>query len=200
MQILPDGACHGAVSTIMVAVFPKGPSMPRKPGSHRHADERRREPGLGRMGSAARLSPGRGHRGHRDRRNHRGIAIADARGDRGTHPPGGHPLRRQDSTDVGAGTNSTASTMARTRALSRLGVDGVMLVTPYYNKPPQEGLFRHFTGSRGRLRGAGGGCTTCRSRTAVDLQPATGRRGLPGTRASRRSRMRARALRVCVSC
>jgi 4-hydroxy-tetrahydrodipicolinate synthase len=45
---------------------------------------------------------------------------------------------------VGAGTNSTASTVARTRALSRLGVDAVMLVTPYYNKPPQEGLYRHF--------------------------------------------------------
>src|SRR5258707_1237489 len=46
---------------------------------------------------------------------------------------------------VGAGTYSTAGTVARTRTLSRLGVDAVMLVTPYYNKPPQEGLFRHFT-------------------------------------------------------
>jgi 4-hydroxy-tetrahydrodipicolinate synthase len=45
---------------------------------------------------------------------------------------------------VGAGTYSTAGTVARTRTLSRLGVDGVMLVTPYYNKPPQEGLYRHF--------------------------------------------------------
>lgn len=45
---------------------------------------------------------------------------------------------------VGAGTNSTAGTVARTRALSRLGVAGVLLVVPYYNKPPQEGLYRHF--------------------------------------------------------
>ncbi len=45
---------------------------------------------------------------------------------------------------VGAGTNSTAGTVARTRILSRLGVDGVLLVVPYYNKPPQEGLYRHF--------------------------------------------------------
>jgi 4-hydroxy-tetrahydrodipicolinate synthase len=45
---------------------------------------------------------------------------------------------------VGAGTHSTAATAARTRTLSRLGVDAVMLVTPYYNKPPQEGLYRHF--------------------------------------------------------
>jgi len=45
---------------------------------------------------------------------------------------------------VGAGTNCTATTVARSRALSRLGVDAVMFVTPYYNKPPQEGLYRHF--------------------------------------------------------
>src|ERR1700748_3047749 len=45
---------------------------------------------------------------------------------------------------VGSGTHSTSTTVARTRALSRLGVDAVMLVTPYYNKPPQEGLYRHF--------------------------------------------------------
>jgi 4-hydroxy-tetrahydrodipicolinate synthase len=45
---------------------------------------------------------------------------------------------------AGAGTNSTAGTVERTRTLSRLGVDAVMLVTPYYNKPPQEGLYRHF--------------------------------------------------------
>jgi 4-hydroxy-tetrahydrodipicolinate synthase len=45
---------------------------------------------------------------------------------------------------VGVGTNSTAGTVARTRSLSRLGVDGVMAVTPYYNRPPQEGLYRHF--------------------------------------------------------
>ncbi len=45
---------------------------------------------------------------------------------------------------VGVGTNSTAGTVARTRTLSRLGVDGVMAVTPYYNRPPQEGLYRHF--------------------------------------------------------
>jgi 4-hydroxy-tetrahydrodipicolinate synthase len=46
---------------------------------------------------------------------------------------------------VGAGFNATDATVARTRVLSRLGVDAVMLVTPYYNKPPQEGLLRHFT-------------------------------------------------------
>ena len=73
---------------------------------------------------------------------------------------------------VGAGTNSTASTVARTRALSRLGVDGVMLVTPYYNKPPQEGLFRHFSAAAD-ASAVPVVLYNVPSRTAVDLQPAT---------------------------
>ena len=62
--------------------------------------------------------------------------------------------------------------MARTRALSRLGVDAVMLVTPYYNKPPQEGLYRHF------MAAADASAVpiilyNVPSRTAVDLLPST---------------------------
>jgi 4-hydroxy-tetrahydrodipicolinate synthase len=44
----------------------------------------------------------------------------------------------------GTGGNSTAQAVERTRAACELGVDGVLVVTPYYNKPPQEGLYRHF--------------------------------------------------------
>src|SRR6202021_2707032 len=43
---------------------------------------------------------------------------------------------------VGAGFNSTESTVAATRSLSRLGVGAGVLGTPYFNKPPQEALFR----------------------------------------------------------
>jgi 4-hydroxy-tetrahydrodipicolinate synthase len=73
---------------------------------------------------------------------------------------------------VGAGTNETASTVARTRTLSRLGVDGVMLVTPYYNKPPQEGLFRHFMAAADASE-VPIVLYNVPNRTAVDLQPAT---------------------------
>jgi 4-hydroxy-tetrahydrodipicolinate synthase len=73
---------------------------------------------------------------------------------------------------VGSGTNATASTVARTRTLSRLGVDGVMLVTPYYNKPPQEGLFRHFSAAADASE-VPVVLYNVPSRTAVDLQPAT---------------------------
>jgi 4-hydroxy-tetrahydrodipicolinate synthase len=73
---------------------------------------------------------------------------------------------------VGAGTHSTASTVARTRALSRLGVDAVMLVTPYYNKPPQEGLYRHFSAAAD-VSDAPVILYNVPGRTAVDLLPST---------------------------
>jgi len=73
---------------------------------------------------------------------------------------------------VGAGTHATASTVARTRSLSKLGVDAVMLVTPYYNKPPQEGLFRHFMAAA-EASSVPIVVYNVPSRTAVDLLPAT---------------------------
>ena len=45
---------------------------------------------------------------------------------------------------AGTGSNSTSGTIAATRAAEKMGVDGMLIVAPYYNKPSQEGLFRHF--------------------------------------------------------
>jgi len=73
---------------------------------------------------------------------------------------------------VGAGTHSTATTIARTRTLSRLGVDAVMFVTPYYNKPPQEGLYRHFVAAAD-ASAVPVILYNVPSRTGVDLLPAT---------------------------
>ncbi|MET0831216.1 MAG: 4-hydroxy-tetrahydrodipicolinate synthase [Acidimicrobiia bacterium] len=42
------------------------------------------------------------------------------------------------------GTYDTAHSVELTRRAAEIGCDGVMLVTPYYSKPPQEGLYRHF--------------------------------------------------------
>ncbi len=46
---------------------------------------------------------------------------------------------------AGAGSNSTAEAIGLARHAKGAGADGVLVVTPYYNKPTQEGLFRHFT-------------------------------------------------------
>jgi 4-hydroxy-tetrahydrodipicolinate synthase len=46
---------------------------------------------------------------------------------------------------AGSGTNETAGSIYRTRELANAGADAVLVVTPYYNKPTQEGLCRHFT-------------------------------------------------------
>lgn len=73
---------------------------------------------------------------------------------------------------AGAGTSSTASTVARARWLGELGADGLLVVTPAYNKPTQEGLFRHFAAVAAAsavpvlLYNVPG-------RTAVDMLPAT---------------------------
>jgi len=45
---------------------------------------------------------------------------------------------------AGTGSNHTEASMILTKAAEESGADGVMLVVPYYNKPNQEGLFRHF--------------------------------------------------------
>src|SRR5204863_10123453 len=45
---------------------------------------------------------------------------------------------------AGTGSNSTSAAIAATRAAEKMGVDGMLVVAPYYNKPSQEGLFRHF--------------------------------------------------------
>lgn len=45
---------------------------------------------------------------------------------------------------AGTGSNHTAETIEFTKMAASTGVDAVMLVTPYYNKPSQEGLYQHF--------------------------------------------------------
>jgi len=45
---------------------------------------------------------------------------------------------------AGAGSNSTAEAIRLTRAAEEAGADGALLISPYYNKPTQEGIYRHY--------------------------------------------------------
>lgn len=44
----------------------------------------------------------------------------------------------------GTGSNDTTASVNMSREAEKTGIDAVMLVAPYYNKPPQEGLYQHF--------------------------------------------------------
>jgi len=45
---------------------------------------------------------------------------------------------------AGTGSNSTAEAVALTRHAKEAGADGALMISPYYNKPTQEGIYRHF--------------------------------------------------------
>ncbi|NQW22991.1 MAG: 4-hydroxy-tetrahydrodipicolinate synthase [SAR202 cluster bacterium] len=51
---------------------------------------------------------------------------------------------------AGTGTYSTAESIALSQEAEKQGVDGLLLVVPYYNKPPQEGIYQHFKAIAGK--------------------------------------------------
>ena len=53
-------------------------------------------------------------------------------------------VKRRVPVIAGTGSNSTDEAIALTRHAKKVGADGALLITPYYNKPMQEGLFRHY--------------------------------------------------------
>jgi 4-hydroxy-tetrahydrodipicolinate synthase len=73
---------------------------------------------------------------------------------------------------AGTGTNSTEATIAFTAAAQSLGADAALVVTPYYSRPSQEGIFRHFEAIARKVR-IPIILYNVPSRTGVDLLPRT---------------------------
>lgn len=73
----------------------------------------------------------------------------------------------------GAGGYNTAEVIELARELAALGVDGVLSVTPYYNKPTQEGLYQHYKAIAGAVRNLPIIVYSVQSRTGVNVEPAT---------------------------
>jgi 4-hydroxy-tetrahydrodipicolinate synthase len=73
---------------------------------------------------------------------------------------------------AGAGGYNTAEVIALVRELAALGVDGILSVTPYYNKPSQEGLYQHYR-AIAESTGLPIILYSVQGRTGVNLEPAT---------------------------
>ncbi|MBN1946428.1 MAG: 4-hydroxy-tetrahydrodipicolinate synthase [Bradymonadales bacterium] len=73
---------------------------------------------------------------------------------------------------AGVGTNSTTATLRAADEALKAGADGLLVVTPYYNKPPQEGLILHFS-QVARHAGAPTIIYNVPSRTGVSITPET---------------------------
>jgi 4-hydroxy-tetrahydrodipicolinate synthase len=73
---------------------------------------------------------------------------------------------------AGGGTSSTATTVERVAWLSELPIDALLLVTPAYNRPPQQGLYQHFAAAAAAARKPLL-LYNVPARTAIDMKPAT---------------------------
>ena len=73
---------------------------------------------------------------------------------------------------AGTGSNSTQEAIDLTMSAQNLGADGALLITPYYNKPTQEGLYQHFelVAKETKLPIV---LYNVPSRTSINMQPAT---------------------------
>jgi 4-hydroxy-tetrahydrodipicolinate synthase len=74
---------------------------------------------------------------------------------------------------AGAGGYNTCEVIALANELKRIGVDGILSVTPYYNKPTQEGLFQHYAAISKAVGDLPIVVYSVQGRTGVNVEPAT---------------------------
>ncbi|MEM1263953.1 MAG: 4-hydroxy-tetrahydrodipicolinate synthase [Pseudomonadota bacterium] len=84
----------------------------------------------------------------------RALVVAGTTGESATLATGEHVALIEQSVELaagripviaGTGSNSTAQTLALSKAVGHCDIAGYLVVAPYYNKPNQEGLYRHFS-------------------------------------------------------
>jgi len=73
---------------------------------------------------------------------------------------------------AGAGGYNTREVIALAKELEAIGVDGLLSVTPYYNKPTQEGLYQHYLALAGAVKSPIV-VYSVQSRTGINVEPAT---------------------------
>jgi 4-hydroxy-tetrahydrodipicolinate synthase len=110
-----------------------------------------------------------------------GLVAVGTTGESATLPPPEHIAVVEHVVQVankrvpvigGAGANSTAEAIELSRACRDAGADGLLHVTPYYNRPTQDGMFRHFEAAT-KAGGLPVILYNVPGRTACDLLPAT---------------------------
>ena len=74
---------------------------------------------------------------------------------------------------AGTGSNSTAEAIRMTKAAKKAGADGTLQVGPYYNKPTQEGYFRHFAAIAEAMRPAAWSIYNIPGRTGSEIAAET---------------------------
>lgn len=74
---------------------------------------------------------------------------------------------------AGSGSNSTSEALRLTKKAKDAGADGALLITPYYNKPPQEGLYQHYKKIAGEVDGFPLVLYNVPGRTGVNMLPQT---------------------------
>ena len=81
-------------------------------------------------------------------------------------------VKRRVPVVAGAGSNSTAEAVSLTKCAKKAGCDGVLSITPYYNKPTPEGQYRHYT-SVARAADIPVMIYNVPSRTGISVKPET---------------------------
>ena len=82
-------------------------------------------------------------------------------------------LNSRSKVIVGTGSNCTSEAVEATKKAYEFGADGALVVVPYYNKPPQEGLYNHFSSIAAEASDLPLMLYNVPGRTGCDLLPST---------------------------